>query len=106
MTTNERMHVKLLLSFDIRSGQENGYRRFVIEALLPEAQALGLTPADVWQTAYGDYPERLVGFAAESLDELQRIRASDEWRSLRNRLERFTQNLNERAVQLRGGFQW
>ena len=31
----------------------------------PTAQELGLTPSDVWHTAYGNYPARLLGFVAE-----------------------------------------
>ena len=57
--------VKLLLSYNIRSGKENAYRRFVLEEFLPKARELGLVPTDAWHTAYGNYPTRLIGFAAE-----------------------------------------
>ena len=59
--------VKLLIAYNIRAGQENTYRRFVLEDLLPQAQELGLVPTDAWHTAYGNYPLRLLGFVADDL---------------------------------------
>lgn len=98
--------VKLLLSFDIRAGHENAYRRFVMEEFLPKAQELGLTPTDAWHTAYGNYPSRLIGLVAEDLAAAHTAMASDEWQELMNRLAGHTGNLSRRLVRLRGGFQW
>lgn len=98
--------VKLLLSFDIRPGRENVYRRFVVEEFLPQAQTLGLIPTDAWHTAYGEYPIRLIGFAADDLDTVRSARATDQWRALIEKLEGYTTNLTMRVVPLRGGFQW
>lgn len=98
--------VKLLLSYDILSGKENAYRRFVVEELLPKAQELGLTPTDAWHTAYGSYPTRLIGFVAESLDAAHTALASGEWEALIRRLKGYTGDLSQRLVPLRGGFQW
>ena len=98
--------VKLLLSFDIRSRQENAYRRFFLEEFLPKAQEMGLVPTDAWHTAYGNYPTRLVGFVADDLATVVAARSTDEWRSLIDRLEGYTGNLSQRVVPKRGGFQW
>jgi hypothetical protein len=98
--------VKLLLSFDIRPGREVAYRRFIMEEFLPQAQALGLMPTDAWHTAYGEYPVRLIGFAANDLAGVRSARATGEWRELMGRLERYVLNLTVRVVPLRGGFQW
>lgn len=100
------MQVKLLLSYNIRSGKENAYRRFVLEELLPKAQELGLAPTDAWHTAYGNYPARLVGFAAEDLNAAHAALASDEWDALMRQLKDYTDELSQRLVPLRGGFQW
>lgn len=98
--------VKLLLSYDIRPGKENAYRRFVLEDLLPKAQEIGLTPSDAWHTAYGNYPTRLLGFVAEDLDVAQTALASDEWKGLIRRLEGYASGLSQRLVRFQGGFQW
>jgi hypothetical protein len=98
--------VKLLLSYDLKSGSENAYRRFIIEEFLPQVQTLGLTPTDAWHTAYGNYPIRLLGFVADDLETIRTTRASDEWKKLIQRLESYTVNLTQRVVPFRGGFQW
>jgi hypothetical protein len=98
--------VKLLLTFDVRPGRENAFRRFVAEELLPQAQELGLVPTDAWHTAYGKYPNRLIGFVAEDLKTAQEARATLQWQNLMKKLESYTENLSQRLVRLRGGFQW
>jgi len=98
--------VKLLLSFDLRPGRENAYRRFIMEEFLPQAQALGLIPTDAWHTAYGEYPVRLIGLAADDLARVRIARATDEWQGMMEKLEGYVLNLTIRVVPLRGGFQW
>ena len=98
--------VKLLLSYDIKGGHENAYRRFVLEELLPKAQELGLVPTDAWHTAYGKYPTRLLGFVAADLATARTAMASDEWKAMMQRLQGYTMNLSRRLVLFRGGFQW
>lgn len=98
--------VKLLISYNIRSGQENAYRRFVLEEFLPKAQELGLVPTDAWHTAYGNYPERLLGFVADDLAAAQAARKSSAWQGLMKKLEGYTGNLTQRVVRFSGGFQW
>jgi hypothetical protein len=98
--------VKLLLSYDIRTGRENAYRRFILEEFLPQAQTLGLVATDAWHTAYGNYPARLIAFVADNLETVQTARASEPWGSMMKKLAGYTINLTERVVRLRGGFQW
>jgi hypothetical protein len=98
--------VKLLLTYDIKGGRENAYRRFVLEEFLPKAQELGLVPTDAWHTAYGKYPTRLLGFVADDLATARNAMASDEWQALMQRLQGYTINLSRRLVLFRGGFQW
>jgi hypothetical protein len=98
--------VKLLIAYDIRAGQENTYRRFVLEELLPQAQELGLVPTDAWHTAYGKYPLRLLGFVADDLAAVRAARDTTQWRNLMERLEGYTTNLSQKVVAFRGGFQW
>lgn len=98
--------VKLLLSFNIKTGQETAYRRFVLEEFLPQVQELGLLPTDAWHTAYGDYPSRLLGFVAEDLQTLHSARNNQRWQRLYKKLQSYTGNLSQRVVPFKGGFQW
>jgi hypothetical protein len=98
--------VKLLIAYDIHAGQENAYRRFIVEEFLPKAQELGLTPTDAWHTAYGRYPSRLLGLVAEDLAAVQRARNTPQWRDLMRQLEGYAVNLTQRVVPFHGGFQW
>ena len=98
--------VKLLLSYDIKGGHENAYRRFILEEFLPKAQELGLMPTDAWHTAYGKYPTRLLGFVADDLPTARAPMAGDEWKTLMQRLHEHTLNLTLRIVAFRGGLQW
>jgi hypothetical protein len=98
--------VKLLLAYNIRQGHENAYRRFVLEELLPKAQELGLTPTDAWHTAYGNYPNRLIGFIADDADAARQAMGSEEWKGMMRRLEAYTGDVKRRLVRLSGGFQW
>jgi hypothetical protein len=98
--------VKLLLSYDIKGGRENAYRRFILEEFLPKAQELGLMPTDAWHTAYGKYPTRLIGFVADDLPTARVAMAGEEWKTLMQRLHEYTLNLTLRIVAFRGGLQW
>ncbi len=98
--------VKLLISFNIKTGQETAYRRFVLEEFLPQAQELGLLPTDAWHTAYGNYPARLIGFVAEDIETLQAARSNEKWQSLFKKLQGYTGSLSQRVVPFKGGFQW
>jgi hypothetical protein len=98
--------VKLLLSFDIKSGRENAYRRFILEEFLPKAQELGFMPTDAWHTAYGKYPTRLIGFVADDLATAQAVMARAEWQEMMRRLHDYTLHMSHRVVPFRGGFQW
>jgi hypothetical protein len=98
--------VKVLLSYNIRPGHENAYRRFVLEEFLPKAQELGLMPTDAWHTAYGNYPNRLLGFVADDADTARTVLQGQEWQGLVHRLEGYAGTFTQRLVRFRGGFQW
>ena len=98
--------VKLVLAYDIRPGQENAYRRFILEDLMPQAQELGLAPNDAWHTAYGAYPSRLITFVADNLEAMQQARGKAEWQDLIKKLAGYTSNLSQRVIRYHGGFQW
>ncbi len=100
------MALKLLLAYDVKSHRAEDYYNFVMAEFLPRAQALGLVMTEGWQTAYGNYPSRLIVFAAQSDELLATILGSDEWDSIETKLGEFIINYEKRVVPARPNFQF
>lgn len=97
--------VKLLMSWNIRSGLEDEYFEFVMEEFAPGLLDLGIQPTDVWYTAYGDHPQILAGGIADDMESLKRALASEEWRKLKRDLLTYVTDYNQKTVPASGGFQ-
>ncbi len=100
------MALKLLLSYNIRLDRAEAYYRFVMSEFLPRMQMLGLVMTDGWRTAYGDYPSRLIAFAAQDEGIMKEALRSDEWDSLETRLEEFIADYEMRIVHAKPHFQF
>lgn len=96
---------KLLMSWNIRSGQEEAYFEFVVQEFGPGLIELGIRPTDAWYTQYGDRPQILTGGIAENLENLQTALASDEWHSLKQKLFNYVVDYSQKIVYASGGFQ-
>lgn len=99
------MTVKLLMSWDIKSGREQEYFEFVIREWVPGLQRLGLEPSEAYYTMYGNGPQILAGAIAPALRDIKRYLASDDWASLKSQLLSYVDNYNEKIVPAKGGFQ-
>ncbi len=97
--------IKLLMSWDIKAGREQPYFEFVVQEFAPGLTRLGLQPTEAWYTVYGDGPQILTGAVANDLDTMHQILASDDWRQLRQRLQEFVSNFQQKVVQASGRFQ-
>jgi len=96
---------KLLMTWNIRPGQEEAYFEFVVRELGPKLMQLGVRPTDAWYTQYGDRPQILTGGVTEDLESLQDILSSDEWRSLKQKLLTYVTDYEQKIIQASGGFQ-
>jgi hypothetical protein len=96
---------KLLLSYDVSTEQLQEYYRFVLGRYVPVMQAMGLEMSDAWHTAYGDFPNRLIGFVARDKETLQGILGNESWLSLNEELRQFVSDFNYKVVRYREGFQ-
>ncbi len=74
--------VKLLMKWDIKSGQEQAYFEFVMQEFAPGLMGLGLQPTEAWYSAYGQGPQILTGVVTEDLATMHRILDSDDWHTL------------------------
>jgi hypothetical protein len=100
------MPVKLLITYNVKPAREEAYYRFVMGEFLPALQNLGLTMVEGWHTAWGDYPQRLIGLAAESQNALEEILGSERWREIENELAVYVSDYQRRTVLYRSGFQF
>jgi hypothetical protein len=97
--------VKLLMSWDIQSGNEAEYFQFVIQEFVPGLLRLGLQPTEVWFTAYGDCPQIQAGGLASDLAAMDKIIHSPDWDELRQKLEAYVTDFQHKIIPAAGGFQ-
>ncbi len=98
--------VKLLLVYDPIADRREDYFQFTLGEFVPAMEHLGLSMCEVWHTAYGDYPLRLIGFMAPDRESLDDVLASDDFHRLEARLLEFVVNYKRRIVPLSGRFQF
>ncbi|MDX1688950.1 MAG: hypothetical protein R3248_13295 [Candidatus Promineifilaceae bacterium] len=97
---------KLLLAYDVKKDQMQEYYRFMLGRYVPVMQAMGLEMSEAWHTAYGEFPDRLVGFVARDRQTVDELLESDSWHSLNEELRRFVTNLDHKLIPYREGFQF
>lgn len=99
------MTVKLLMTWDILPNQEQEYFEFVIGDFLPEIKQLGIRPADIWYTLYGNQPQIMVAAKTQSQASLNVVMASKEWQLLLENLSKFVENFSYKVIPAQTGFQ-
>ncbi|NDJ53357.1 MAG: hypothetical protein GYB68_09775 [Chloroflexi bacterium] len=90
--------VKLVMSYNIKDGRDADYYEFQVRKFAPGMTRLGLQPTDAWLTVYGESAQIVTGGIAEDLRSMRRILASREWENLRNSLQEFVTNYEEKIV--------
>ncbi len=98
--------VKLLMTYDPIPERQQEYFQYVLGEFLPALQSLGLPMQEVWHTAYGEYPLRLLTFVSPDLESLGTILNSPEFQALEDRLMGYVVNYRKRIVQMRERFQF
>lgn len=99
------MRQKILLSYNILPQYQQEYMEFMINTFVPTLQRVGLENMGVWHTAYGNYPIRLLVFAAEESDMKEAI-VGDNWREVESRLKTYVTDYTCRVVPFQPGFQF
>ena len=97
--------VKLLMSWDIKPGQEAAYFEFIVKEWAPGVMKLGFQPTEAWYTVFGEGPQILTGGITEDLDTLREILESEEWRNLQEQLFALVTNFQQKVVSATGRFQ-
>jgi len=96
---------KLLMTWDIRPGQEQAYIDFNAAEFVPRLMKMGLQPMDSWYTLYGEAPKLTVGWVSEDVRVIHEAVRSSEWKDLERKLEQFIVNFRYRIVPVTGPFQ-
>ncbi len=99
------MMLKLLMSWDIRKGQDETYFTFIVKEFIPELMRLGLRPTEAWYTIYGDEPQILTGVVAQDKETIERVFQSDAWQNLHAKLLRYVTNYRQKVISARSSFQ-
>jgi len=97
--------VKLLMTWDIREGQEAPYMEFVVHELGPAMNRLGLTITDAWYTIAGSGPQVIIGGVAEDRETLFGILQHPDWHDLQSKLQGFVFNYRQKIAMPQGLFQ-
>jgi hypothetical protein len=97
--------VKLLMTWNIRSGKEEEYIEFLTQEFAPTIMRLGIQPTDAWVKAYGEGPQVHAGGTAEDLETMERILAGKDWQKVETKLLTLVEEFHRKIVVATNGFQ-
>jgi len=97
--------IKLLLTWDIKPGQDQEYFEFMVREFAPGITRLGLTPTEAWFSVYGECPQILMEGITDDLGTMRALLASDDWHALHEKLLTYVDNYQQKIVRASAGFQ-
>ncbi len=97
--------MKLLLTWDIKPGQESEYFEFVVREFAPGIMKLGLQPTEAWYTMYGKCPQIMTSGITDDMPTMEKVLASSEWQDLHGKLLQYVENFQKKIVPAAGRFQ-
>lgn len=97
--------MKLLLEYDVQQDTLQDYYQFVMGQYVPALQSMGLQMSEAWHTAYGEAPNRLIGFVCGDRQTMDRLLESNLWQELNIELAKYVSDFRFKVVPYRGGFQ-
>ena len=96
---------KVLLSYELKPETQQDYYQFVMSRYVPAMQSLGFQMSEAWHTAYGNAPNRLLGFVCSDRQTVDDMLTSDVWEEINEKLESFVAEFSYKVIPYRGGFQ-
>jgi hypothetical protein len=103
--SDEYLGLKLLLSYEVNTERGTEYQQFVLQQYIPTMQSMGFQVSEAWHTAYGNAPNRLIGFVCRDRDTVDDLLQSDTWQALNERLLEYVSDFSFKLVPYRGIFQ-
>ena len=101
----EPIGYKLLLSYDVHVDSLQEYHQFVMSRYIPVLQSMGMRILEAWHTAYGNAPNRLIGFVCDDRTTVNELLTSDTWMSLNDQLQEYVGEFSYKVIPFRDGFQ-
>jgi hypothetical protein len=98
--------MKLILNYNIRPDVARDYYEFVLGQYVPIMQQMGLEMREAWHTAYGDYPNRQIGFVTRDRDTMTAVIHGDDWESLNDQLLEYVDEFSYKVVPFKPTFQF
>ncbi len=99
------MLLKLLVSYEVEPAKMREYYEFVMRRYLPTMHAMGMEFVEAWATAYGNYPDRLIGFVARDEETVQGLLTNETWLNLNEQLFEYVTDFTYKVIPYREGFQ-
>ena len=98
--------LKLLLSYNIKPDEAQGYYAFVLGHYVPAMQSMGLEMGEAWHTAYGNYPNRLIAFVSRDRETVYSVLNGEEWGELNEQLLQHVYDFSYKVIPYKVGFQF
>lgn len=86
------------MKWDIKVGREQPYFEFVMREFAPGLMQLGIEPAEVWYTIYGNGPQMLTIGEVNNFERIQDVLQSADWKKLHSKLLMYVTNYTQRVV--------
>lgn len=96
---------KILLSYEVKQDSLQDYYQYIMGRYVPAMQSLGFQMSEAWHTAYGNAPNRLIGFVCNDRQTVDNLLASDIWSDINEKLASYVTDFNYKVIPYRGGFQ-
>ena len=98
--------LKLLLSYEVDDTNLQTYQQFMMQRYVPAMQMMGLQVSEVWHTAFGAAPNRLVGFVCRDRQTIDDLLDNEMWLNLNSQLSQYVIDFSYKVVPYqRGVFQ-
>jgi hypothetical protein len=98
--------IKLIMTWNIRDGQEAEYLEFLTRRFAKILVEMGLQPTDAWYAAWGHGPQVIAGGVTNDLASMEQAMNGEHWETLKRELGGLVTDLEFKVVEAKGGFQF
>jgi hypothetical protein len=100
------MQVKLIMTWNIKPGNDQDYFEFVVREFAPGVTRLGLKPTQAWFTVYGDCPQIMMEGITDDYTTMKTMIERAEWKALQEKLHQYVTDYAQKIVRLAPRFQF
>ena len=90
--------VKLVMSWNIKSEEEQAYFEFMVQEFAPRVMKLGLRPVEAWYTVFGVGPQIITVGEAADRETLDTALQSNEWTELLEKLNGYVTDYKQKII--------